>query len=211
MPTTRRGMREAKRLRSRRVRALLAGGLVFGVGAAMTLAAWNDSEYGTATFTAGTFGIVGATDGTTFVEHNPTGTPPSTAAALSFTVPVASMAPGRTTHALFSVKTVTGSVSGTALLTSTSPAGTGLGGYLTYGVKVVSSTVCNATTYAASTNVVVADGTAMATGSSTSQVLAANGSAQVNYCFAVTLPVGTGNAAQGLTAIQTWQVQGTST
>ena len=89
MAVTRRGVREAKRLLSRRIRAVLAGGLVFGVGATMTLAAWNDSEHGNATFTAGRFDIVGATDGTTFSSH-PVGTP----AALSFSAPFSAMAPG---------------------------------------------------------------------------------------------------------------------
>ena len=45
MTTTRRGMREARRVRSRRVRAVLAGGLVLGVGAAGTLAAWTGVAY----------------------------------------------------------------------------------------------------------------------------------------------------------------------
>jgi len=54
----------------RKVRAVLAGGLVLGVGAAVTLAAWNDSEFATGTFTAGTFNLEGSTDGTTFTDHN---------------------------------------------------------------------------------------------------------------------------------------------
>ena len=41
-----------RRSRSRMIRAILAGGLVLGVGTAVTLAAWNDSEFVTETFTA---------------------------------------------------------------------------------------------------------------------------------------------------------------
>ena len=64
-----------RRRRSRMIRAILAGGLVLGVGAAVTLAAWNDSEFVTGTFTAGTFNMQGSTtDGTTFTDH-PVGTP----------------------------------------------------------------------------------------------------------------------------------------
>ncbi|UWF76726.1 MULTISPECIES: SipW-dependent-type signal peptide-containing protein [Microbacterium] len=59
MTRTRRGRREARRLRFRRIQALLAGGLVLGVGAAATLAAWNDTEHGSATFTAGRLGRLG--------------------------------------------------------------------------------------------------------------------------------------------------------
>ncbi|WP_311244589.1 SipW-dependent-type signal peptide-containing protein [Microbacterium sp. WCS2018Hpa-23] len=204
MTDTRRGMREGKRLRSRRIRALLAGGLVFGVGATMTLAAWNDSEYGTATFTAGRFDIVGATDGTTFSSH-PVGTP----AALSFSTPFSAMAPGNTVYALFSVRTANPSVAGTLQLSVTSTAGTGLGTYLRYGVRSIAGTTCNGTTYSAGTSV-VPDNSTMATGGTGTQAVAANGGTTVNYCIAVTLPAAADNGAQGLTAIQTWQVAGTS-
>lgn len=204
MTDTRRGMREGKRLRSRRIRALLAGGLVFGVGATMTLAAWNDSEYGTATFTAGRFDIVGATDGTTFSSH-PVGTP----AALSFSTPFSAMAPGNTVYALFSVRTANPSVAGTLQLSVTSTAGTGLGTYLRYGVRSISGTTCNGTTYSAGTSV-VPDNSTMATGGTGTQAVAANGGTTVNYCIAVTLPAAADNGAQGLTAIQTWRVAGTS-
>ncbi|MEJ7649283.1 MAG: SipW-dependent-type signal peptide-containing protein [Nakamurella sp.] len=46
-----------RRDRRRKFRAVLAAGLVLGVGGAVTLAAWNDSEYATGTFTAGTFNM----------------------------------------------------------------------------------------------------------------------------------------------------------
>lgn len=204
MADTRRSMREGKRLLSRRIRALLAGGLVFGVGATMTLAAWNDSEYGNATFTAGRFDIVGATDGTTFSSH-PVGTP----AALSFSAPFSAMAPGNTVYALFSVRTASPSVAGTLQLSVASTAGTGLGTYLRYGVRSIAGTTCNGTTYSAGT-AVVPDNSTMATGGTGTQAVAANGGTTVNYCIAVTLPAATDNGAQGLTAIQTWQVAGTS-
>jgi len=204
MADTRRSMREGKRLLSRRIRALLAGGLVFGVGATMTLAAWNDSEYGNATFTAGRFDIVGAIDGATFSSH-PVGTP----AALSFSAPFSAMAPGNTVYALFSVRTANPSVAGTLQLSVASTAGTGLGTYLRYGVRSIAGTTCNGTTYSAGT-AVVPDNSTMATGGTGTQAVAANGGTTVNYCIAVTLPAATDNGAQGLTAIQTWQVAGTS-
>ncbi|AQY02439.1 SipW-dependent-type signal peptide-containing protein [Microbacterium foliorum] len=204
MAVTRRGVREAKRLLSRRIRAVLAGGLVFGVGATMTLAAWNDSEHGNATFTAGRFDIVGATDGTTFSSH-PVGTP----AALSFSAPFSAMAPGNTVYSLFSVRTANPSVAGTLQLSVTSTAGTGLGTYLRYGVRAIAGTTCNGTTYTAGT-AVVPDNSLMSVGGTGTQAVSANGGTTVNYCFAVTLPAATDNGAQGLTAIQTWQVVGTS-
>ena len=202
---TRSEMREKRRLRSRRLRAVLAGGLVLGVGAAVTLAAWNDSEYGSASFTAGRFDIVGAIDGATFSSHATAGA----AAALNFQLAPTAMAPGNATYALFSVKTANPSVAGTLQLTAGTPGGTGLATYLTYGVRTISGTTCNATTYAAGT-AVVADGSALTANGATTQAVTANGAAQVNYCFAVTLPTTAPNAAQGLTMSQTWQIQGTS-
>lgn len=184
---------------------MLAGGLVFGIGAAATLAAWNDSEFGNATFTAGRFDIVGATDGTTFSSHATAGA----AAALNFQLPPTAMAPGTTTYALFSVKTANPSVAGVLQLTAGTPGGTGLAPYLTYGVRTIAGTACNATTYPAGTSV-VADGSALTAAGTSTQTVSANGAAQVNYCFAVTLPTTAANAAQGLTMTQTWQIQGTS-
>lgn len=202
---TRSEMRERRRLRSRRWRAVLAGGLVLGIGTAVTLAAWNDSEYGSASFTAGRFDIVGAVDGSTFSSHATTGA----AAALNFQLAPTAMAPGNATYALFSVKTANPSVAGTLQLTAGTPGGTGLATYLTYGVRTISGTTCNATTYAAGT-AVVADGSALTANGATTQAVTANGGTQVNYCFAVTLPTTAPNAAQGLTMSQTWQIQGTS-
>jgi len=205
MTGTRRDLREGRRLRSRRIRAVLAAGLVFGVGAAMTLAAWNDSEYGGATFTAGRFDIVGSTDGTTFTSH-PVGSP----AALTFSAPFSALAPGNTVYALFSVRTANPSVAGALQFSVSSTTGTGLGAHLRYGVRTISGIACNNTTFAAGT-VVVADNSVMSTGGTGTQAVGANGSTTVNYCIAVTLPLAADNTAQGLTAIQTWLVTGTST
>jgi predicted ribosomally synthesized peptide with SipW-like signal peptide len=184
---------------------VLAGGLVLGVGAAATLAAWNDSEFGAASFTAGRFDIVGATDGTTFSSHATAGA----AATLNFQLAPTAMAPGTTTYALFSVRTANPSVAGTVQLTAGTPGGTGLATYLTYGVRTISGTTCNGTTYPAGT-AVVTDGSALTAGGASTQTVTANGASQVNYCIAVTLPTTAPNAAQGLTMSQTWQFQGTS-
>ena len=43
-PVSRRQLSQRRQLRGRRIKAILAGGLVFGVGATATLAAWTDSE-----------------------------------------------------------------------------------------------------------------------------------------------------------------------
>lgn len=191
---------EATRLRRRRVRALLASGLVLGVGAGATLAAWTDSEHSQATFTAGRFGIVGSTNGTSFSEHSSAGQ----AATLNFQVSPTAMAPGTTTYALYSVTTLNPSVAGTVNLTAAATNNAGLGQHLTYGVRTISGTSCNATTYAAGTAVVNA-GQPLTAGAAGSQTLQANNGNQVNYCFAVTLPQTALNTAQGLSVTARWE------
>lgn len=197
--------RASRRLALRRLRAVLASGLVLGIGAAGTLAAWNDSEHGSATFTAGRFGIVGATDGATFSEHATAASP----AVLSFQVPPTAMAPGTTTYALFSVRTLNPSVAGTVTLSAASANSTGLGQYLTYGVRTISGTACNATSFSSGT-VLVASGSPLTTGSASALALQANAGSQVNYCFAVTLPATAPNAAQGQTLTARWEFAATS-
>ncbi len=180
---------------------------MLGIGSAATLAAWNDSEYGSASFQAGRFDIVGATDGATFSQHATSAV--GTAAVLSFTAAPTAMAPGTTTYALFSVKTVNPSVAGTVQVTAGTPGGTGLATHLTYGMRTVSGTTCDLTSYTGGT-VVVAAGSALTASGATAQVVNANGANQVNYCIAVTLPTTALNTAQGLTMTQTWQFLGTS-
>lgn len=63
-PISRRQMRRQERqLRSRRIKAILAGGLAFGVGATVTVAAWTDSEEASGSFEAGRFNIELSADG----------------------------------------------------------------------------------------------------------------------------------------------------
>ncbi|NLA65954.1 MAG: hypothetical protein GX862_08575 [Leucobacter sp.] len=52
-----------------KAKAILAGGLVLGVGAAVTLAAWTDQEWAIGNFGTGQFGIEGSIDGTDFTSH----------------------------------------------------------------------------------------------------------------------------------------------
>jgi len=80
----------AKTADRRKVLAVLAGGLVLGVGAAVTLAVWNDSEFADGDFGAGSFVFQGSVDGTTFVDHAAAGD----AAALTFEAGADNLAPG---------------------------------------------------------------------------------------------------------------------
>ena len=185
-----------------RLRAVLAGGLVFGVGASMTLSAWTDEEHVSSTFTAGTFSIVGATDGATFTDH-----PTAPGASLVFAVAPTAMAPGSVVYALYSVKTAATSLAGTVQLTADAANNTGLGAYLTYGATRIAGTTCSAATFGAGT-VSVATGSALTVGAATPVAVSAAGASQINYCFAVTLPASAPNAAQGTTLTAHWIIAG---
>ncbi len=87
----------------RKVLAILAGGAVLGVGAALTLAAWNDSEFARGEFGAGTFVFQGSTNGSTWNDHATT----ETAATLSFQVGADNLAPGDDVYAAYALR-VTG-------------------------------------------------------------------------------------------------------
>lgn len=93
-------------LKSRKTRALLAGGVVLGIGASMTLAAWSDSEWAQGTFTTGSFTFQGSTTSATegFADH----TSAEGAAALNFTLngeAMGNLKPGETVTAPFWIKT----------------------------------------------------------------------------------------------------------
>lgn len=84
--------------RSRKFKAILAGGIVLGVGAAVTLAAWTDNEWAEGTFGAGSFNVLGSTDGSTFTDHESA----DGAASLSFDLTGGdNMSPGDTVAAPF--------------------------------------------------------------------------------------------------------------
>ncbi|WP_437582595.1 SipW-dependent-type signal peptide-containing protein [Paramicrobacterium sp. CJ85] len=189
-----------------KVRAVLAGAVVLGVGGAVTLAAWNDSEFATGTFAASTFGIVGSTNGTQFSEH----TQADDAATLAFAVPSGGMSPNTTVYALFSVKTTAAStVGGTVALTATSTNSDGLGGYLTYGVRVINGTTCNTSTFSSGTEVVEPGAPLSANGTATTSVQKAGGNT-VNYCFAITMSSSTPNSMQGTSVTPSWKFVATS-
>jgi predicted ribosomally synthesized peptide with SipW-like signal peptide len=86
---------ESHGTRQRKTHALLAAGAVLGVGTVATLAAWNDSEFTTGTFTAGVFDMEGASTDVggvpEFVQHETLGA----AAELQFVVDASNRALAR--------------------------------------------------------------------------------------------------------------------
>lgn len=129
-----------------KARAVLAGGLVLGVGAAITLAAWTDNEWARGLFGSGTFGIEGSTDGSAFVDHPTSGNP----AQLNFAVGADNLAPNSEVYAGFAVRLEADStyaaIVDVAQDTSDALAGT------TASYVYTTDAACDASAYAAGTN-----------------------------------------------------------
>lgn len=200
---------DQRALTRRRVNAVLAGGLVLGVGAAVTLAAWNDSEFATGTFTAGSFNLEGSTTGaaTGYAEHPDAGS----AASLVFQLPdvAGSLAPDDVVYAPFWVRLDDATTNDATLL----PAGitAGAGGNeanLSYTVRAIApAAVCDET----------ASGTLIASGATLDELTGAtsvslakgtdpDAGAPVQLCFAVTA----GDLEPTESATATWEFAATS-
>lgn len=195
--------------RGTRVKAVLAGGLVLGLGAAMTLAAWTDQEFATGSFTAGHFNLVGSPTGSGFTDHATSD--PGVPASLSFSTGFDNLSKSSTVAApyvlhLDATTTVTGT--GTVL----SSAGNGLAStHLTYGVIEVASVA--ACTAVATGTTRVPSGTALgsASGATSFALAAGNGTlpgADVFLCIQVTSDA---SLPQDSAATATWQFSATST
>ncbi|OFI39154.1 hypothetical protein BIU82_15585 [Arthrobacter sp. SW1] len=193
-----------------RVRALLAGGLVLGVGGTMTLAAWNDSEFAAGTFTASSFALQSSTNsGGAWQDHGTA----ATAAVMSFNA--AGMSPGSTNYASLWVRTTSGSVAGTLALQGGQPVQGGsaaLFAALDYRVVRYGSGACDAGQFGAGATYLVgtaASKAALGTAGSTTAV-AANAGSPVQLCFEITMKATADNSLQGSSAGATWEIRGTS-
>lgn len=189
----------------KKVRAILVGGLVVGIGAAVTLAAWNDSEFAQGTFEAGQFNLEGSTTlGLDGFEEHPTGTP----AALGFTVNPTNLAPGDVVYAPFAVRlddVTTNDAS--VVITASGGATTGL----SYELVQTTEFGCasDATPEGAD---LVTTGTALGSVAGTaafslSQGTAGDAGEAVNLCFVVTAD---SDLDQGTTGTGTWEFAATS-
>lgn len=120
---------------------------MLGVGAAVTLAAWNDSEFARSTFTAGSFVFQGSTDGTVFDDH----ASEAGAAALTFSAGFDNLSPDDVVYAPFALK-LTGSSA--ADITAAAPVvAAPLDGALTFASVATSTFGCDAAAFAAGTAV----------------------------------------------------------
>ena len=193
--------------RSRKFKAILAGGIVLGVGAAVTLAAWTDDEWAEGVFGAGSFNVQGSTDGTTFADHESEGG----AAALTFDLDGGdNMSPGDTVAAPFVLR-LDGPTSYDATVALESAAGGGdNSAALTYAiVQVASAGDCSADATGTS---IVPEGTALdsTTGGADFNLTAGADTATgdpVTLCFQVTAG---DSLEQGQNTTAQWQFTATS-
>ncbi|SEE76007.1 SipW-dependent-type signal peptide-containing protein [Ruania alba] len=194
-----------------RLRALLAGGLVLGLGAAATVAAWNDSEYATGTVRSSTFGIEGSVNGGGYAEHATS----DAAATLEFSPALPALSPGDAGYMQFAVRTTAASsVGGTVgMQTPTIAGSTALRDALRYAVRVIpSGASCNAALFSnASAPVVVANDSALtATVGANSRPLEAAGAHAAPYCVRISMLSSAATSVQGQSTTITWQFLATS-
>lgn len=193
-----------QRARRRKIAAVLAGGLVLGVGTMATLASWNDSEFAAATFVSGKFVFQGSLDGTLYTDHATSG---AAAASLSFTTPVGNLSPTDVVAAPFAVRLGAGTTNG-ATVTIGTPAITGTVTNLTW--ELIDTGLTFGCT-AATTGTAVVSSTAFTGGSGSftlakGVIVTADGAAK-NLCFKVTAGSALG---QTQTGGATWQLQAVS-
>lgn len=197
-----------------RLRALLAGGVVLGLGSAATLAAWNDSEYASSTVSASTFGLEGSANGEPFTEHATL----EDAAELAFAPPLPQMSPGQSGFLRFSVRTTTSSsVGGTVSLqtpTLSTDGTTALRDALRYGVRVMpGGSSCDAALFTNPSAPVIVPNDSLLTASvpANARNLQAAAGSTVDYCARLSMISSADNAAQGRTLTVTWQFLAEST
>lgn len=204
--------RRRARTRRRRVQAVLAAGLVLGIGTAATLAAWTDTENATGGFGASVFGTESQSAGSPTYASNTT----APGATLSFDA--TAMSPGTSFYAWLNVRTTTTStVGGTVALTSAAPTG-GLASALQYrAVRMPGpnpSSTCNAAAFSG-TPVFIAGAAAsylpvaQVPATQVASPIGAPG-AQLGFCFEVRIQPGAANSFQGQTGTVTWTFTATS-
>lgn len=186
-----------------RVRAVLAGALVLGVGATMTLASWTDYENATGSFAASTFNTESSTVAGVWASN--TSTP---GAALAFNA--TAMSPSVLHYAWVNIRTTTASTVGGTITLASSTTGGGLVPVLEYrAVRTASTTTtCDSTAFAGTPTYIAGSAStylAVTTvpGSPVGSAITAP-SGQLRYCFEVRVEAGAANTYQGETGTVTW-------
>ncbi|MCD2157691.1 SipW-dependent-type signal peptide-containing protein [Rhodococcus cerastii] len=186
---------DRKAVNRRKVRALLAGGLVLGIGAAVTLAAWTDNVFGDAQFQTGSWNLQGSFDGlTTWGEYQVD----ASAGHFTFSTGFAALSPGTTVYAPVALRIgpAASTLGATVQLLGATGGDAVLKPALRYSVyRNVPSATCTAAGIGSGIAWVGTTASPVAlTAGSGSDVTLAGGAAgpgtPVELCFAVTLPAG---------------------
>jgi predicted ribosomally synthesized peptide with SipW-like signal peptide len=187
------------RRRRHQLLALGAGGLVLGIGAVVTMAAWTDTERSTGDFDAGRFGLVASVDGQTFSDN-----PGSPGLELTFDTASTLMSPGSTSYAAYAVQ-LTADSDYAADVVLTDSIGTGSAATdLTYTILGTDTFGCTAST--TGTELVTDQPATAAPGASLFSLDAAGDPAFL--CVQVTAGE---NLTQGSSGSIEWTLTGTST
>lgn len=131
-------MIKVSQLKRRRARAILAGGMVLGLGAAVTMAAWSDSEFASGIFNTGSFNLQGSATGGDFQDHASIGD----RASLDFTMTPRELTPNDTVAAPFAVQLAKGTTYGADLVLTNATLTGGLTG-LTYDIVETTAFGCD--------------------------------------------------------------------
>ncbi|MCK8614997.1 SipW-dependent-type signal peptide-containing protein [Gordonia sp. C13] len=101
---------EERNRKSRKRKAILASGAVLGVGAVVTLAAWNDTVFGAGTFGIGNtaWNVQASVDGTNFDEYADSAAPGVISFPVVAGVNPINLMPGQTTKGSFWLKETKG-------------------------------------------------------------------------------------------------------
>ena len=198
-----------KRSRMTRVRAILAGGLVLGIGAAATLAAWTNNENATGTFGASTFNTQSSSSAGVWASN-------TTAPGVALVFNATAMSPTVSHFATLNVRTTAATnVAGNVTLTSCTPAGA-LAPVLEYrAVQVSAAATCTSTTFSSGSPLYVAGSSSTYIAVTTvpavpvqAPIAAAGG--EIRYCFDVRVQSTAASSYQGNTATVTWLFTATS-
>lgn len=186
-----------------RARAVLAGAVVLGVGATVTLASWTDNEYASGSFAASVFSTESSTVAGVWSSNRS-----APGASLAFSA--SGMSPTVSFYAWLNIRTSAASnVAGTVRLTAATPSGT-LADVLQYRAvrTATSSSSCDASAFTGSPTYIAGGASsylAVTTVPASPVVSAISApSGELRFCFEVQVQSGAANSYQGTSATVTW-------
>jgi hypothetical protein len=187
------------------VRAALAGGLVFGITAGLTVASWTDAEFVGSTFTASCFGLQMSVNGAAYVPAGPV------------SVTALGIYPGSSGTRYVSLKVKTAAVSSGGTVSLSAPANGGSGLTPVLRTRIVSTTAtCNSTAFTAGATYVAGGFAAYqmvsaALPSTPGIAVSADAASEIGYCIEISIATATSQATyQGTSGTVTYTVTGTS-